>query len=178
MWYTLRYANTFIYTPAHGGRAGHLRDRPPVLVRFYGTPLPDASGQCRGTANHDDCPPPPLHRSDRAPRHSCLPPARPRGAAATIIAAAHHVGDLRHRSLRVPPGPVTPESADLRPAHQPVDTGARRRGQFRPGPDAETRQRRNHSPGPPPVASILEAGQALDYQSRCRVCSKKNGAPS
>src|SRR6266566_2835680 len=64
---SVRYANTFIYTPAHGGRAGHLRDRPPVLVRFYGTPLPDASGQCRGTANHDDCPPPPLHRSDRAP---------------------------------------------------------------------------------------------------------------
>ena len=178
MRYTLPYANTFICTPAHGGRAGNPGDRSPVLVRLYRTPLPDAPRQCRGPVDHHDCAQPALHRSNRPQCHSCLSPPRPRGAAAPLIAPTHHGNHLRCGGLRVPPGPVAPESADVRPTHEPVDARAGRRGQFRPGPDAETRQRRNHSPGPPPVASILEAGQALDYQSRCRVCSKKNGAPS
>ena len=81
MWYTLGYANTFICTPAHGGRAGNLGDRSPVLVRLYRTPLPDPSRQCRGTADDHDCWQPPLHRSDRAQCHACLSASRPRRAA-------------------------------------------------------------------------------------------------
>jgi hypothetical protein len=54
MWYTLGYANTFICTPAHGGRAGNLGDRSPVRVRLYRTPLPNPPRQCRGPVDHDD----------------------------------------------------------------------------------------------------------------------------
>src|SRR2546430_13415746 len=173
MWYTHRYANTFIYTPAHAGRAGNPGDRSPVLVRLYRTPLPDAPRQCRGPVDHHDCAQPAWHRSNRPQCHSCLSPPRPRGAAAPLIAPTHHGNHLRCGGLRVPPGPVAPESADVRPTHEPVDARAGRRGQFRPGPDATPGQRRNHSAGPPPLARVLEVGQTLDHQSRSRVCPKK-----
>ena len=95
MWYTLRYANTFICTPAHGGRAGHPGDRSPVCVRLYCTPLPDPPRQCRGPADHHDCPRSALHRSDRPQRPPCVPPARSRGAAAAIVPPAYHGDHLR-----------------------------------------------------------------------------------
>src|ERR1700704_130783 len=173
MWYTLEYANTFICTPAHGGRAGNPGDRSPVLVRLHGTPLPDAPHQCRGAADHHHCAGSSLHRPDCTQRHSCLPPTRSCGAAAAIFATAHHGGDLRRWRLRVPPGAVTPESADLRQAHKPLDARPRRRGQFRSRPHAAVGQRRNHSAGPAPAAGILEAGEALDYQPRSGLSPKK-----
>ena len=75
MWYTLGYANTFICAPAHGGRAGYPRDRSPVRVRLYGTPLPDTPRQCRAAANDHDCPLPALHRPNHTQHDSCVPPA-------------------------------------------------------------------------------------------------------
>ena len=95
MWYTLGYANTFICTPAHGGRAGHPGDRAPVLVRLYRTPLPDPPRQCRGPVDHHNCARAALHRSDRPQHDSCLPPARSRCAAAALVTTAHHVDHLR-----------------------------------------------------------------------------------
>jgi hypothetical protein len=178
MWYTLRYANTFICAPAHGGRAGYLRDRSPVLVRLYGTSLPDTPRQCREAANDYDCTFPALHRPNRTHHYSCIPPAWSHRAAAPFVTTAHDVDHLRRWHLRGPPGAVAPESADLRQAHQPVDARAGRRGQFCPRPDTTPGQRRNHSCGPPPLARVLEAGQALDHESRSRVCPKKNGATS
>ena len=178
MWYTLPYANTFICTPAHGGRAGHAGDRSPVCVRLYRTPLPDAPRQCRGPVDDHHCARPALHRSDRAQRPACVPSARSHGAAAAIVTPPHDRHDLRRGYLRVPSGAVAPESADLRQAHQPLDAGLGRRGQFCPGPDAPPGQRRNHSSSPAPLASELEAGQTLAHQSRSRVCPKKNGATS
>src|ERR1051325_10202409 len=94
MWYTHGYANTFICTPAHGGRASDPGNRTPVRVRLYGTPLPDSPRQCRGAVDDHHYPPPALHRPDRAQCHSCVPPARPRWAPAAIVTAAHHVGNL------------------------------------------------------------------------------------
>lgn len=176
MWYTLGYANTFICAPAHRGRAGYSRDRSPVPVRFYCAPLPDTASQCRGAGDPHDCPPPPLHRSNHPQHHSCLPPARSRRAPAQLVATAHHRNHLRRWHLRVPPGPVASESTDVRQAYQPVDAGAGCRGQFRPGSDAVAGQRRNHSAGPAPVGSGLEACQALDYQPRSRLSPKKNDA--
>jgi hypothetical protein len=176
MWYPVWYANTIICTPVHGGRAGHFGDRPPVCVRLYRTPLPDPPRPCRGAIDHHDCPQPALYRSDRAQRHSCVSPTRPRGAALPIVTPTHHIDHLRCWGLRVSPGPVTPESSDVRQAHEPLDAGAGRRGQFRPGPHPPPRQRRHPSAGPPSVGRDLEAGHTLDHQSRSRVCSKKNGA--
>src|SRR6266568_8918506 len=173
MWYTLGYANTFICTPAHGGRAGNTGDRSSVLVRLYGTPLPDAPCQCRGTADHRHCTPAALHRSDGAQRHSRLSPAWPRWAPAAIVAAAHPVDALGHWRLRVSPGVVTPESPDVWQAHKPVDAGAGCRGQFRAGPHTAPGQRRSHSAGPPSLGRGLEAYQTLDYQSRSGLPSKK-----
>ena len=174
MWYTLGYAHTLICTPASGGRAGHTRDRSPVPVRLHGTPLPDAPGQCRGAADDHDCPPPALHRSDGAPHHSCLPPARPCRAPAASVAAPHPGYHLRRWGLRGPAGAVTPESADVRQADQPGAAGPGRRGAFRRGSDAAAGQRRSQSCGPAPVGRGLEAGQALDDQSRAGVYPKQN----
>jgi hypothetical protein len=176
MWYTVTYANTLICAPAHGGRAGNPGDRSPVAVRFYRTPLPKTPRQCRGAIDHHDCPPPALHRPDRAPHHSCVSPARPRCAPATIVAALYHVRPLQRGDLRGPPGAVAPESTDVRQAHEPVDARAGRRGQFRPGADAAAGQRRNHSAGPPPAGRGVEAGQAVDYQPRSSLCPKKTDA--
>jgi hypothetical protein len=178
MWYTLPYANTFICRLAHGGRAGNFRDRSPVRVRLYRTPLPDAPRQCRGPVDPHDCAQPALHRSDRRQCHSCVAPSRPRGATAPLIATAHPGDHLRCGGLRGLAGPVAPESADVRQTDEPVDARAGRRGQFRSGPDAALGQRRNHSSGPSPLARELAAGQTLDHQSRSCVCPKKNGATS
>src|SRR5262245_4915438 len=84
MWYTLGHANTFMCTPAHGGRAGNPGDRAPVPVRLDRTPLPNPPCQCRGPVDHHACARPALHRSDRPQCDSCLPPARPRGAATPL----------------------------------------------------------------------------------------------
>jgi hypothetical protein len=176
MWYTLGYANTFICTPAHGGRAGHLGARAPVLVRLYRTPLPDSPHQCRGPADDGDCWQPPLHRSDRAQRPSCLPSARSPCAPAPLVAPAHDVAHLRCWGLRGPAGAPAPESPNVWPAHQPVDARPRRQGQFRPGPHPAAGQRRNHSRGPPPLARVVETCQTLDHQSRSSLRPKKNGA--
>jgi hypothetical protein len=178
MWYTLGYANTFICTPAHGGRAGHSRDRSPVLVRLYRPPLPKAPCQCRGPVVDDDCARPTLHRSDRPQRAACVPPSRPRGAAAAIVTPPHPRHDFYPWRLRGPAGAVAPEPTHVRQADEPVDARAGRRGQFRPGAHPTARQRRSHAGGPPPLAGGVEAGQTLDPQSRSGVCSKKNGATS
>jgi len=178
MWYTLRHANTFICTPAAGGRAGHPGDRAPVCVRLYRAPLPDSARQCRGPSDHHDCPQPALYRADRPQRHSCVPPAQFRSAAAAIVASTHHGNDLRYGDLRGASGAVAPESPDLRQAHQPLDACLGRGGEFRPGADSSPGQRRSHPRGPPPAESRLEARQTLDHQSRSRVCPKKNGATS
>ena len=178
MWYTLPYANTFICTPAHGGRAGHLGDRPPVLVRLYGTPLSNPPRQCRGSVDDHHGARSALHRPDRAPDAACVPPARSHGAGAAIVTSTHDGHDLRRGHLRVSPGAGAPESTDVRQAYQPGDTGAGRRGLLRRGVDAAAGQRRGHSGGPPPAERVLEARQTLAYQSRSGLCPKKNGAPS
>ena len=69
-------------------------------------------------------------------------PARSPDAGAAIVTSTHDGHDLRCGHLRVPPGAVAPESTDVRPAYQPVDTGAGCRGLFRRGVDAAARQRR------------------------------------
>jgi hypothetical protein len=173
MWSTVEYANTLICAPAHGGRAGNPGDRSPVDVRLYRAPLPDPLGQCRGAVHPHHCLPPALPRPERAQRHSYLSATRSRSAAAAIVATAHLVDHLRCGDLRIPPGSLAPESADVWPAHESVDTHTGRRGQFRPGPDAAARQRRHHAAGPPPLGSGLEAGQALDHESRSGLSPKK-----
>ena len=178
MWYTLEYANTLMCAPAYGGRAGNPGDRSPVRVRLYCTPLPNPPRQRRGPVAHDDCARPAMHRSDRAQRFACVPPARSRRAAAAIVTPPHLRHDLYPGSLRVPAGAVTPEPTDIRQADEPVDPRTGRRGQFCPGAHPTARQRRSHSCGPAPLAGVLEAGQTLDHQSRSGVCPKKNGVTS
>src|SRR6516165_4015213 len=173
MWYTLGYANTFICTPAHGGRGGNPRDRAPVRVRLYRPSLPDPPRQYQGPADHHDCPAAVLYRPNGTQRHSCLSPARSRGAAPPLVAPAHDVDHLRCWGLRVPPGFAAPQSSDLRQAHQPLDPPTRRRGQFRPGPHSAPGQRRSHSSGPPPVGRGVETRQTLDHQSRSGLCPEK-----
>src|SRR5215211_5417053 len=99
MWYTLPYANTFICTPAYGGRAGHLGDRAPVFVRLYRTPLPDTARQCREAANDHDCRRPALHRPNRPQCDSCLPPTWSPRAAASLVTTASHGDHLRRWGL-------------------------------------------------------------------------------
>ena len=176
MWYTLGHANTFMCTPAHGGRAGNPGDRAPVPVRLDRTPLPNPPCQCRGPVDHHACARPALHRSDRPQCDSCLPPARPRGAAPPFVPTALHLDHFRCGGLRIPPGAVAPESTDVRPAHEPVDPPACRRSQFRPRPHAAPSQRRSHSGGPAPLGRVVETCQTLAYQPRSSLCPKKNDA--
>src|SRR5262245_37664618 len=173
MWYTLSHANTFICTPAPGGRAGNPGDRSPVFVRLYPKPLPDPARQYRGPGDHHDGPRLALHRADRPQRAACVPPAWARCAAAAIVSPPYHRAHFRCGHRRGLAGPVTPESPDIRPAHQPVDPPVGRRGQFRPRADAAAGQRRSHSGGPPPVGRGLEARQTLDHQPRSGVCPEK-----
>jgi len=176
MWYTLGYANTFIGTPAHGGRAGNPGDWAPVSVRLYGTPLPDAPCQCRGAIDHHHGPPLALHRPDGAQRPAGLPAARARCIAAPLIATAHAVDQLPSWGLRVPAGAVASESTAVRHADEPGDARAGRRGQLRPGADAAAGQRRSDSCGPAPVGRGRAAGHALDSQAQSGLAPKKNGA--
>lgn len=174
MWDTLESATTLMCAPAHGGRAGYARERSPVAVRLDRPPLPDPPHQGRGPADYRDGWQPPLDRSDGAPRHACLPPARSRRAAAPLVAPAPPVDALRCWGLRVPAGTAASESTDVWPAHQPVDAGVGRRGPCRPGPHAAPGQRRNHSAGPPPSRGRLATGHALAYQSRSGLYQPKN----
>ncbi len=173
MGYTLRHANTFICTPAHGGRAGHAGDRPPVRVRLYCPALSHPPRQRRGAVDDHHCTHAARHRPHGAQCAACIPPAQSRGVAAVIVAATHHGDDLRYGDLRGASGAVAPESPNLRQAHQPLDAGAGRRGERCRGADATTGQRRSDSGGPAPARRVLEARQTLEHQSRSRVCAKK-----
>jgi hypothetical protein len=173
MWYTLGYANTIISTPAHGGRACNRGDRSPVRVRLYRPPLPEAPRQGRRPIDSHDCTRPTRHGSDGAQRRAYVSPTRPRGTATPIVPPPYHVAHRRRWGLRSPPGPLTPESTDVRPTHEPVDARTGRRGQFRRGLPTTARQRRHHAAGPPSAARVLEAGPTLDHPSQSSVCSKK-----
>jgi hypothetical protein len=163
---TLAYANPLSCAPAHGGRAGHPEDRSPVHVRLDRTPLPASPRHCAGAVNHGHGRPPARHRPARARRHSGLSPTRPRGVAAALVATAHPGDHLRCWGRRVPPGPMAPESADVRHAHAAVATRAGRRGPFCPGVHAAMGQRRRAASGPPPGGGGLAACHALAHQSR------------
>src|SRR5205807_2412612 len=76
-------------------------------------------------------------------------------------------------SLRGPAGAVAPESPDVRPAHEPVDTGAGRRGEFCRGADTAAGQRRSDACGPAPVGRGVETRHTLDHQSRFGLSPKK-----
>src|SRR4051794_36234162 len=117
MWYTLGYANTFMCTPAHGGRAGHAGDRSPVRVRLYRPSLPDPPRRCREAVDDHDCTLPTLHRPNGPQYSACVPPARSPRVAAPLVTTAHDGDHLRCWRLRGPAGAVAPESAHLRPAH-------------------------------------------------------------
>jgi hypothetical protein len=173
MWSTLPYANTFMCTPAQGGRAGHLGDRAPVRVRLYGTPLPEAPRPCRGPVNHHAGARPALPRANRAPRSACVAPPRPRWAAAPRIATAHPGEPLRCGGLRVPAGAGAPAPPPVRHAAEPRAPGAGRRGQVRSGTPPTARPRRSHAGGPPPRAGGVAAGHTVDHQARSGVGPKK-----
>ena len=176
LWSTLSYANTFMCTPAHGGRAGNLGDRSPVRVRLSRTPLPDPPRPCRGAVDPHHGPSPARPRPDGAPCHACLAPARPRRAAAPLVTPARSLDPLRGCGLRGLAGAGAPESTDVRPAPQPMDAGAGRRGAFRSGSDASAGQRRSHACGPPPLGRGLATGHAVDAQPRSGLDPKKTAA--
>jgi hypothetical protein len=176
MWYPLGYANTLIWTPAHGGRAGNPGDRSPVRVRLYRAPRPEPPRQCRAATDDHDGARAARHRSDRPHHQACVSSARPRGAAAPRGAPASPGGAFPPWGLRGPAGAVAPESPPVRPAHQRLAAGAGRRGALCRGADPAAGQRRRHAGGPPPRAGVVEAGHTVDHQSRSRVCPEKNGA--
>src|SRR6516165_10050357 len=169
MWYTLGYANTLICTPAHGGRAGHSGDRSPVRVRLYRAPLPDPPRECRAATDDHHRARAALHRSDCTQHHACVSSARPRGAAAPLVATAYHGGDFHPWGLRGPAGAVAPKSTHVRRADQPVDAGAGRRSEFCEVSHSAAVQPSMHSCGPPPPAQALEAVLTLAYQPRSRL---------
>ena len=171
MWYPRGY--THIFLCARSPRTSGFHSRPvsgprPLLLCAAARdcwPVPRGSRLPR------------LHVTSAAPIKPYATPCTPstsgaRRAPAPLVATAHDVNHLRRWGLRLPPGTVAPESTDVRQAHQPVDPCAGRRGQFRPGAHAAAGQRYNPSAGPPPAGSGVEARQALDYQSRSRVCPK------
>jgi hypothetical protein len=172
MWYTRRPANTSLWTPAHGRRAGHRGDRSAVLVCLSRAPRPDPPRQCRGPGDHDDGARRARHRADGAPCAACVPPARSDGVAAAIITATHDGDDLRRWSLRVPAGALASASPDLRPAHQPVDPPPGCRGALRPGPHTTAGPRRSHAGSPPTLVRVVEAGHTWDHESRSRLGPK------
>jgi hypothetical protein len=178
MWSTLRPANTFLCTPAYGGRAGPLGARAAVCVRLYRPPRPHPPGQGRGPGAHHHGARPAWHRSARLPCHACVAPRGPRGAAAPLLTTASPVAPLRGGGWRIPPAPGAPESADVRPAHEPVDARPGRRGQVRPGPHPAPGQHRSHAGGPLPVGRDLAAGHPVAHPSRSRVGpEQQRGAP-
>jgi len=173
MWYTLGSANTLICPPAHGGRAGHPGDRSPVCVRLDRAPLP--APPCPGRAATDDHhgARAALPRADGAPHSSCRSSARPRGAAVPRVTPPDHGGDGPPWGLRGPASAVAPQAPDVRPAPQPGDAGAGRRGEGCRGSHPAAGQRRSPAGGPPPLARVVAAGPTLAHPSRSRLGSKK-----
>jgi len=176
MWYTRSHANTTLQSTAHGGRAGPAHQRPPVFRGLYGPPRSHPPGQCRGATDHHHGPALALPRPNRAPCPSRLQPTGRRRAPAPIIAPASDACGLRGRPAGAPTGAPASKPAHLWQAHQPLDPGARGRGQRRRGADPPSGPWRDHSPRPQAAGRALEACQTLDHQSRPGLRPKKNGA--
>src|SRR5438876_9975589 len=100
-----------------------LRSSSAFTVRRCQMLLASAEGQATTTIAHDlRCTDQTVRNAIHAFHHRGLAVLQP------LSSTTAHPGDsLRCGGLRVPPGPVAPESADLRPAHEPVDARAGRR---------------------------------------------------
>src|SRR6266545_1483094 len=173
MWYTDQHASTIICSTPRRRRASRLGSGSPIGRWLHRAPLPDAARQCRGPVYHCNRPQLTLQRSDSAQRHPRLREARPRGAAAQIVAAAHLPSGVRRAPLRSTAGTLAPESAPVRQGHQHLDTRTGGRGRLCPGHHPTQGQRRNHSHRAQAAGRVLETGQALDYLSRPRLCQEK-----
>jgi hypothetical protein len=72
MWYTLRYAKTYLYPAVDRGRTAHPAGGTALVQCLCVAPLPDPPGQCSGPDCPRDCRNPGLRRSDGPQCHFCL----------------------------------------------------------------------------------------------------------
>src|SRR5579863_43540 len=115
-----------------------------------------------------------LQRPDRAQRHRRLQHQGPRCPHPRLARRPQPRPRLQRRCLRAAPGAAASQPARLRRGDEPLDAGPPCRRQLRGGADQRAGQRRDRAGDPGAAGHPLEAGQALDHQSRSGVCPKKS----
>src|SRR5947209_7920200 len=91
----------------------------------------------------------------------------------SVPSQPHHHDHLRCGGTGAPPGPRPSQPPRLRPSHQRLDPRPPGRGERDAGIDQPPGQRRDHPHDRQTVGEFLEASQALDYQPRPGVRTKK-----
>src|SRR4029453_13850034 len=124
MWYTLRYAKTYLYPPLDRGRTANPPRGLTVIQCICVAPLPDPAGQCSGPEPPRDSRNPGPRRPDGPQCHLYLQyPRLGRSDAPLLCPKAAPPCGLRCAALRAVTSPPAPESAHLWPPHQPGDVG-------------------------------------------------------
>src|SRR6266545_4389622 len=173
MCYTPPYETTDLCASVYRRRTTGPQHWAPLVRCLCAAPLPDAPRQCARPACSYHCRQSGLRRPNRPQCDPRLQYPRTRHPHPRLIPALDRPADLRCSHTRALTRDLAPEPAQLRQAHQHLDTRPGRRGQLCRAPHPASGQWRNHSPGVTSVRNALEARQALDYQPRSRLRQEK-----
>src|SRR5947209_9111026 len=170
---TMRHEASPVRASAHGRRARCPEGGLALVRRLHPSSQPDLAGQCswRDPACH--CPAAGVRLPAGPQHHPGLQRARHGGPAGAQPPQPHHPHHLRRGWSRATPGAGPSQPAGLRVSHQCLDARSVSRRERPPGIDAIPGERRDHSAGNQAVGHRLEAGEALDHQSRPGIHSKK-----
>ena len=174
MWYTQTHESThFCPRPFRRGTAVALR-RAAFLGCLCAPSQPNSVGLCPWGNR-------PPHREGALLRRTngspCHPRVQPGGtfSSASRIKSSPPSSDraASRRDRRYAQNGVASPASRFRLPDQPVDARASRQAVCASRVDGTPSQHRNHAPNAQPIGDQLEAGQALDYQSRSAVPGKK-----
>ncbi|CAA9433851.1 MAG: hypothetical protein AVDCRST_MAG64-3685, partial [uncultured Phycisphaerae bacterium] len=132
------------------------------------------AGQQPGRARPGDRPGGRVLAADRPGRRRRVQRPRAVEPGAGLDPAEDGGPGVRRGQVRAAAGDAAPEPAGVRQADGPVDAGAGGRRGPRAGADRPGGERRDGPAGDPAAGRGVEAGQALDHQSRPAVRPKKS----
>src|SRR5487761_90410 len=174
MWYAGLHETTDLCASPDGRRAPGTDSGPALPRRLCAAPLPDSARQRarRACATHRGSVR--LRRPDCPGCAACVQFPGPRCAAERLVAPPPApTAGVPRRARRAVAHALAPQSARVRPPHQPMDARPGRRSQLRRRVDPHGGEWRGDPQDVAAVGHWLATRQALDHQPRSRVCPKK-----
>src|SRR6266480_5116646 len=174
MWYNRGYEKTHFYPTTDGRRTATHPERIAFFRCLCFATLPYCAGISPRGTSPSDSPLAWLRRPDGSQCDQRLQWCRTLGAARRLFTSPPPAEHVYRRRMPALTGSLASQSARLWPRSRPVDLGVGSPGQFRARDHHHRGFHRKRASSPQTAQNQLEACQALDYQPRPVVPTKKN----